>query len=275
MKKFSWLIAIKKGLRAVIELGLAAGLSAVVERAADPTWLGDLGVPATYIPITLLGVRVFTNRLKQTTFWRKIPGVLAIVGLMIIPISANAQDLSPKAPTFLGVYTWQQAVWQYVDRGKEGYVAERGDFMGGRVVGGFGFGRLGVELRADIAGLEGEQVAEASETITTFETYGALHYILIEKDGFQFGPFVAVGSVSGRDAYGGGIGFDVWGAGVRFAGHGAEFHALVARHDYLPLEGWRLSISGHVPIRDPLYGIGDLVSGQDGYARVGMAVRLK
>ena len=179
-----------------------------------------------------------------------------------------------EAPSFLGVFTWQQTVFQYVDLGEGDYRVERGSVLGGRLVGGLGFGRFGLELRIDVSGLKGSFDQSDPDTYTTLESFGAAHYILMEKEGFQIGPALVAGSVASERSSGG-IKLDVYGGGARFAGHGAEFHLLLARHDYLPLGGWRLSLSGHVPIKGPLYGVGDVVTGQDGYARVGLAVRLK
>ena len=178
------------------------------------------------------------------------------------------------APSFLGVYTWQQVIFQYVDVSEGNYRVEKGNVLGGRLVGGLGFGRFGVELRVDVSGLEGSFDQNDPDTYTTLETFGAVHYILMEKEGFQVGPALVAGSVASERSSGG-IKLDVYGGGARLAGHGAEFHVLFARHDYLPLGGWRLSLSGHVPIRGPLYGVGDVVTGVDGYARIGLAVRLK
>jgi len=179
-----------------------------------------------------------------------------------------------EAPTFLGAYTWTQATWQYVEGDDGTYSVERGDFVGGRVVGGLGFGRFGAELRVDVAGLQGDFDSGTPETYATLETYAALHFVALSREGLQLGPFVAAGSVASKVSEGG-IGLDFVGVGVRVAGHGAEFHAAIGKHDYLPLGGWRLSLSGHLPLTGPLYAVGDIVSGADGFARVGLAVKLK
>lgn len=208
---------------------------------------------------------------------RRAAPLAVLAALLLLPLSAPAEDIQDvelRASTFLGVYTWQQVIWQYVKTSDAGYRAERGDFLGGRLVGGLGLGRFGVEVRLDVAGLKQQFAADNPSTYTTLETYGAAHYVLTEREGLQLGPVAVGGSVANRQSDGG-IGFDLWGGGLRVAGYGAEFHVVAARHDYLPLGGWRLSLSAHLPIVSKLYGVGDIVSGRDGYARVGLAVRLK
>ena len=225
--------------------------------------------------------------------WRRVAVamLLTTAAVLLLQRAAQGQDITSgpstpvstsvvpettevEAPTFLGFYLWEQALFQYVDDGQGGYQVERGDRLGGRLVGGLGFGRLGVELRADVTGLKEQFNPQDPETYTTLEVYGAAHYVLLERDGLQLGPMVAAGSVSNEQSVGG-IAFDFWGAGVRLAGYGAEFHVALGRHDYLPLGGWRLSLSGHIPIMERLYAVGDIVSGQDGFVRVGIAVRVK
>ena len=217
--------------------------------------------------------------------WRRLVAavVLATAVLLLLQSVAQGQDITSgptpettgvEAPTFLGFYLWEQAIWQYIDDGQGAYRVERGDQLGGRLVGGVGFGRFGAELRVDVAGLKEQFNAEDPATYTTLEVYGAAHYVALEQGGLQLGPMVAGGSVSNEQSVGG-ITFDFWGAGVRVAGYGAEFHLAVGRHDYLPVGGWRLSLSAHIPIMDRLYAVGDIVSGQDGYVRVGVAVRVK
>ncbi len=229
----------------------------------------------------------------QPKDWRRlvVAMLLTTAAVLLLQRAAQGQDITSgpstpvstsvapettevEAPTFLGFYLWEQALFQYVDDGQGGYQVERGDRLGGRLVGGLGFGRLGVELRADVTGLKEQFQAEDPSTYTTLEVYGAAHYVLLERDGVQLGPLVAGGSVANTQSAGG-IALDVWGAGARLAGYGAEFHVVLARHDYLPLGGWRLSLSGHIPIMERLYAVADIVSGQDGYARVGVAVRVK
>ncbi len=207
--------------------------------------------------------------------------LLTTAALLFLQRAAAGQDITTapesaeiKAPTFLGFYLWEQAIWQYVDDGQGNYRVERGDQLGGRLVGGIGLGRFGLELRVDVTGLKEQFNPQDPETYTTLEVYGAAHYVLLEQDGFQIGPIMAAGSVSNEQTVDG-ITFDFWGAGVRLAGHGAEFHVAIGRHDYLPIGGWRLSFSAHIPIMERLYAVGDMVSGQDGFARVGIAVRVK
>lgn len=285
-QKYSWWIGIKKGLRQLLEVAISAALSAAVATAGhwlvshltDPGWLSTLGMPEAWMVFFIPAVRAISNRVKQTPFWRRLPGAVMLVPLLLLGPSVQAQETRAadplEAPTFLGVYTWQEVIWQYVDQGKAGYQVERGEYLGGRVVGGLGLGRLGAELRLDVAGLKEQFAASDPATYATLEAYGVLHFVALQRHGVQLGPFVAGGSVSSKASQGG-IGLDLWGGGVRIAGYGAEIHALVARHDYLPLGGWRLSLSGHIPISGPLAAVGDIVSGQDGYARVGLAVRIK
>ncbi len=178
------------------------------------------------------------------------------------------------APEFMGLYLWKQALWQYTANAQGKYSVERGDPWGGRIVGGLGFGRFGIEGRADVSGLQEQFSIEDPETFQTLEVYGAVHYVWLARSGFQIGPVVAAGSISHDDSVGG-IKMNFWGGGVRLAGAGAEFHFAIGKHDYLPTGGWRCSISGHLPIYGRVYLVGDLVSGQDGYARVGVAFRAR
>ena len=225
--------------------------------------------------------------------WRRLvaAALLTTGAVLLLQRAAQGQDITSgpstpvstsvvpettevEAPTFLGFYLWEQALFQYVDDGQGGYQVERGDQFGGRLVGGVGFGRFGAELRVDVSGLKEQFNAEDPATYTTLEVYGAAHYVALEQGGLQLGPMVAGGSVSNEQSVGG-ITFDFWGAGVRLAGHGAEFHLAIGRHDYLPVGGWRLSLSAHIPIKDQLYAVGDIVSGADGFVRAGIAVRVK
>lgn len=199
---------------------------------------------------------------------------LLTAGGLLCGQSVLAQDAPYlDAPTFLGAYTWTQAIFQYVESPDGTVSLERGNFLGGRLVGGIGFGRVGAELRVDVAGLKGEFDVENPETYATLETFANIHFVAFTRAGMQVGPFIAAGSVASEESQG--IGLDLWGAGVRLAGHGAEFHAAFARHDYLVGGGWRVSLSAHVPLKGVLYGVGDIVSGRTGFARVGLAVRLK
>jgi len=194
---------------------------------------------------------------------------------MRAPTSASiADDTSLDAPTFLGFYLWTQALWQYVDDGKDGFTLERGDIVGGRLVGGMGLGRFGVELRADVSGLKEQFKADDPATYTTLEVFAGAHFVAYASHGAQVGPIIAAGTVANKQSPDG-IALSFYGGGARFAGYGAEVHALVARHDYLPLGGWRMSLSAHIPVSGKLYAVGDIVMGRDGYARVGIAVRMK
>lgn len=186
------------------------------------------------------------------------------------PVVENATD----APTFLGLYFWKQAIWQYTADAEGEFSVEKGDVWGGRLVGGMGFGRFGVEMRADVSGLKEQFSFEDPETFNTLEVFGAIHYVALTNEGMQIGPAVVLGSVI-DEGNPGGIGLNVYGGGIRLGGHGAEFHILYAAHDYLPTGGWRFSFSGHIPIYGKVYAVGDLVAGKDGYARVGVAFRLK
>lgn len=209
---------------------------------------------------------------------RRLAVLIAISLIVPLPLAADGEELAPapttKAPTFLGFYLWEQAIFQYLPDGAGGFTVERGDQLGGRLVGGLGLGRLGFELRADVTGLKDEFDAQDPETYTTLEVYGGAHFVAMERHGVQIGPVAAAGSVANEQSAAG-IGLDFWGGGVRLAGRGAEFHVTVGRHDYLALGGWRLSLSGHIPVVDRIYAVGDLVSGADGFVRVGIAVRVK
>jgi len=205
----------------------------------------------------------------------KIFAIALITFLMGGSLLAQGEPSHPTdAPTFLGLYGWKQAIWQYTADAEGEYTLERGDIWGGRLVGGLGFGRFGFEMRADVSGLKEQFSFEDPETFNTLEIYGAAHYVWLVKHGLQIGPAVVIGSISNEQSVGG-IGLDIYGGGVRLGGHGAEFHIVVGVHDYLPLGGWRVSFSGHIPVYDRVYAVGDIVSGQDGYARVGVAVRIK
>ena len=185
-----------------------------------------------------------------------------------------ADDTSLDAPTFLGFYLWTQALWQYVDDRNGGFTLERGDIVGGRLVGGIGFGRFGVELRADVSGLKEQFKADDPATYTTLEAFAGAHFVAYANHGAQVGPIIAAGTVANKQSPNG-IALSFYGGGARFAGYGAEVHALVGRHDYLPFGGWRMSLSAHIPVSGKMYAVGDIVTGRDGYARVGMAVKMK
>jgi len=180
------------------------------------------------------------------------------------------------APTFVGVYLWQQALWQYTVNAEGETSVERGTPPGGRLVGGIGFGRFGLEGRLDITGLKEQFSLEDPDTYGTIEVYTAAHYVLAAVEGLQIGPLAMAGSVANKQTPKG-VSLSTYGFGVRVAGHGGELHLLYAMHDYLPLQGWRFSISLHAPLipQANVYTVGDLVTGEDGYARVGVAVRLK
>jgi hypothetical protein len=198
-----------------------------------------------------------------------------IVFLMGGSLLAQGEPSQPTdAPTFLGLYGWKQAIWQYTADAEGEYTVEKGDVWGGRLVGGLGFGRIGFEMRVDVSGLKEQFAFDDPETFNTLEVYGAVHYVWLSQHGLQIGPAAVVGSISDEQSVGG-IGLDLYGGGVRIGGFGAEFHIAIGVHDYLPQGGWRFSLSGHIPVFDRLYAVGDIVSGQDGYARVGVAVRIK
>lgn len=192
------------------------------------------------------------------------------------PARAAAPELeaATDAPQFVGVYFWKQALWQFTADEAGDYSIERGDPWGGRFVVGTGFGRLGLEGRVDVSGLKDQFAIDDPETFQTLEVYTAAHLVAAAHRGVQVGPVAFVGSVIDENSLKG-IRLNVYGFGVRFGGYGSEVHATVGRHEYLPTGGWRFSLSGHFPIYGKIYAVGDLVSGQDGYARVGVAVRIK
>ncbi len=207
---------------------------------------------------------------------RTLPGL----ALLFLAASVAAQEVKPApaedpahAPTFLGVYAWKQALWQYVPDAEGTYRSSRGDPWGGRVVGGLGLGRWGVDLRLDVSGLKDEFSLEDPETFQTFETYGAAYYVAAVQEGFQIGPIGVVGTINTEVSQG--VEVNMYAAGVRLGGYGSEFHLLVGKHDYLIGEEWRFSLSGHIPIAGTVYAVGDLVSGKGGFARLGIAVRIK
>lgn len=208
----------------------------------------------------------------------------AALALALAPLPAFAQAPAPVAPVeleeptdapqFVGVYFWKQALWQFTADDAGDYSIERGDPWGGRLVAGTGFGRLGLEARADVSGLKDQFSFEDPETFQTLEVFAAAHYVAVANRGVQVGPAIFAGSVIDENSRKG-IRLNLYGFGVRVGGFGSEIHLTVGRHEYLPTGGWRFSLSAHVPIYGRIYAVGDLVSGQDGYARVGVAVRIK
>ncbi len=202
--------------------------------------------------------------------------IITLISLLMGGSLLAQEEPSHTPPTFVGVYVWKQALWQYTADAEGEYTVERGDPWGGRFVAGTGFGRFGLEGRIDVSGLKEQFSLEDPETFQTLEVYGAVHYVWLVHAGMQVGPAVALGSISNEQSKGG-INLDLYGGGIRVGGHGAEFHLFFGAHDYLPTGGWRISLSGHFPVipSAKIYAVGDLVSGQDGYARVGIAVRIK
>lgn len=198
---------------------------------------------------------------------------LGALMILAAALTASASAGEARAPTFLGAYFWKQALWQYTFDAEGSTSVERGDPWGGRLVGGLGLGRFGIEARVDVTGLKEQFSFEDPETYQTLEAFALLHYIALSLDGVQLGPGAAVGTIANEQSDG--ISANFYGVGIRIASKGAEFHIVFAQHDYLPTGGWRFSASAHVPLYNRIYGLGDIVGGRDGYARIGVAVRLK
>lgn len=214
--------------------------------------------------------------------WGRVALVVQLVALLLCIPGARAgwaQEKPTDAPTFRGGYMWRQLVVQGVQGSHGIYEAERGDFWGGRLVAGLGLGRFGAELRLDVAGLKDQFNPQDPTTFKTLEAYAALHFVAAARGGLQVGPALVVGSITSFDVDEGqpawsGVGVDLAGCGVRLGGFGSEVFLLVARTRYLALDpATRLVFAAHVRLTDQLYAVGDAVSGQDGFVRVGIAVR--
>ena len=72
MPKFSYLIAFKKGLKSLLELGVAVFVSMVPQLVDHMFTLVDsahevvaLGVPVAWVPVVLIAVRMLSNRWKN------------------------------------------------------------------------------------------------------------------------------------------------------------------------------------------------------------------
>jgi len=202
-----------------------------------------------------------------------------LTALLLAAQSGLAQEKPTDAPTFRGGYMWRQGVIQGVQGSHGIYEAERGDFWGGRLVVGLGFGRFGIELRLDAAGLKDQFNPQDPTTFKTLEAYAALHMVAVVAKGMQIGPALMAGSITNFDVDKGqpswtGVGVDLAGCGVRLGGFGSEVFLFIARTQYLALDpAAHLVFAAHVRLTDQLYAVGDAVSGQDGFVRVGIAVR--
>jgi hypothetical protein len=175
---------------------------------------------------------------------------------------------------------WKQFMAQGVPccDSQDTFEMKRGDIWGGRLVAGLGFGRVGVELRLDAAGLKDQFNANDPATFKTLELYAATHYVLLTSKQFQLGPVFVAGSIVNMDTdhpdAWTGVGVDVLGGGVRIAGFGSEVELLFAYTSFLYNDpAWRAVLVAHVRLTDRLYVVGDGVTGGDGFVRAGFAVR--
>lgn len=183
-----------------------------------------------------------------------------------------------EAPTFFGLYAWKQVVWQSKPGHADIWSLEKGDVWGGRLVVGVGLGHFGLELRGDVAGLKDQFKVDDTTTYQSIEVYGDAYYNLWGAKGAQVGPMVTLGTVAAVDGPGqyGGIGLALVGAGVRIGALGGETHLFVGRTDFLYNDpGWHLGMAFHFPVMPPVYVVADVLTGQDGLIRVGIAARLK
>ena len=182
------------------------------------------------------------------------------------------------APTFLGIYGWKEVIWQGVKTPEGGWTLKRGDAWGGRLVAGLGLGRYGLELRGDVSGLVDQFKVDDTATYQSIEVYGAGYWNAASSGGVQIGPMVLLGTVAAIDApqYGG-IGVSVAGAGVRVGAFGGEAHAFVAHTSNFLADDptWRFGAAFHIPVMPPVYVVGDILTGNAGLVRVGIAARLK
>lgn len=211
--------------------------------------------------------------------------VLASLLLLCAPALAQEPPRAPRetdAYTFWGGYMWRQTMAQGVPNGTGGYTMQRGDFWGGRLIGGLGLGRVGFAMRLDASGLKDQFDVNDPATFKTLEAYGAGYFVLAAARGIQVGPIAVVGSTMNLDEQTiaktnewPGVGVNIYGAGLRVAGMGSELEVLAVRTErYLRQDPRvRLAVVAHVRLTDRLYGVGDVVSGQDGFIRVGVAVR--
>jgi hypothetical protein len=158
---------------------------------------------------------------------------------------------------------------------------DRGDFWGGRLVGGLGLGRVGTEIRFDIAGLKNQFDPNNPATFKTLEAYAGLYYVVWANPKMQLSPIVVLGSITSLDENDyvtkawTGAGLNVIGGGLRIAGYGSEAHFLcVQTRDFL-LEDTkvRVALAVHVRLTNQLYVVADAIGGSDGFVRGGIAVR--
>lgn len=189
------------------------------------------------------------------------------------------------AMTFWGGYMWRQTMAQGVPRGDGTYSMQRGDFWGGRLVGGLGFGRVGFEMRWDIAGLKNQFDVNNPSTFKTLEAYAGAYVNVWGNGKIQIAPILVGGSITSLDENDyiskawTGAGLNLGGGGIRLAGYGSEAHFLcVATKNFLytdPASGGtvRGALVVHVRVTPQLYIVGDAISGADGFVRGGIAVR--
>jgi hypothetical protein len=206
-------------------------------------------------------------------FVRERSSVVVAFALFASPAFAQVQSPTD-APTFWGGFLWKQAIWQGVPAG-EAYTMARSDTWGGRLVGGLGLGRVGLELRLDASGLQDQFDVHNPATYQSLEAYALGHFVVASRGGLQVGPAIVVGSVSAFEAAApwSGFGVDVVGAGLRVGGHGSELEILAARTSFLRDDpSIRLVAVAHVRLTDHLAVVADAVSGPAGFIRGGLAV---
>ena len=139
---------------------------------------------------------------------------------------------------------------------------------------GLGLGRFGLEGRLDVSGLEDSFDLEDVSTYQTLEAYASAHWVAWAGEGVQLGPAVFGGMVV--DDQGTEVSPNVTGFGFRLATSGGELFGGVAWNRYLRGDsGPRAFVALHFPIAGELYVVGDLMSGDAGFVRAGVAYRVK
>jgi hypothetical protein len=185
--------------------------------------------------------------------------------------------IGDQAPTFMDGYLWKQIAWEGTPQPDGTLALTRSEPWGGRVVGGVGFGRFGIEARVDVSGLKDQFDVNNPATYQSVEAYGMAHWIAAAPAGIvQIGPAVMAGSISSFESGASfhGFGLDVYGVGARFAVKGSEFEVFAARTSFLRDDPKVRAVAVlHLCMTSQMALVGDAVSGEAGFIRFGIAVR--
>jgi len=237
----------------------------------DPGALVNLQVSPTRRRVVVQRARLFFFAL------RPVPRMTALC-LLLSAACAGAAPAPPPDPltaeTFGAAYLWRGFIWT-TDQ-------PRGDYWGARVIGQIGVGRIGITMRADVAGLPSSFDVNDPATFQSMEGYLAIHWnVVATQAGAVIGPSVYGGKALSLEAGGGAApttGAFTMGAGIRVAGRiygqGAAAYLGLGTHE--ALGGLCVMAAAHLPITSRLFAMvdGAVTSGGRAFVRMNMGVVL-